>query len=94
MTLNPHNLTLTTLLKLSSQCSKSDLDVVAAEVQFHVTNSVGIHLFKVNNRNTRMKCETCSKLTIKTPERRYWCLVNFEQISHIVLAFPLFALDK
>ena len=94
MTLNPHNLTLTTLLKLSSQCSKSDLDVVATEVQFHVTNLVGIHLFKVNNRNTRMKCETCSKLTIKTPERRHWCLVNFEQISHIVLGFPLFPLDR
>ena len=27
-----------------------------------------IHLFKVNNRNTR-RCEICSKLTIKTPER-------------------------
>ena len=24
-----------------------------------------IYLFKVNNRNTRKMCETCSKLTIK-----------------------------
>ena len=30
----------------------------------------GIYLFKVNNRNTRTRCEICSKLTIKTPERR------------------------
>ena len=30
----------------------------------------GIYLLKVNNRNTRTKCEICSKLTIKTPERR------------------------
>ena len=30
----------------------------------------GIHLLKVNNRNTRTKCEVCSKLKIKTPERR------------------------
>ena len=30
----------------------------------------GICLLKVNNRNTRTKCEICSKLTIKTPERR------------------------
>ena len=30
-----------------------------------------ISLFKVNNRNTRKRCEICSKLTIKTPERRY-----------------------
>ena len=26
----------------------------------------GIFLFKVNNRNTRTRCEICSKLTIKT----------------------------
>ena len=30
-----------------------------------------IYLFKVNNRNTRKRCEICSKLTIKTPERRH-----------------------
>ena len=27
-------------------------------------------MFKVNNRNTRTRCEICSKLTIKTPEQR------------------------
>ena len=34
------------------------------------------YMFKVNNRNTRTRCEICSKLTIKTPERRqslFWC---------------------
>ena len=30
----------------------------------------GNYMFKVNNRNIRTKCEICSKLTIKTPERR------------------------
>ena len=44
------------------------------------------YIFKVNNRNTRTKCEICSKLTIKIPERRHWrrCgifIVNFEHIS-------------
>ena len=37
----------------------------------------GIYLLIVNNRNTRTRCEICSKLTIKTPERRlasFWCL--------------------
>ena len=29
-----------------------------------------IYLLKINNRNIRKKCEICSKLTIKTPERR------------------------
>ena len=27
-------------------------------------------IFNVNNRNARKKCETCSKLTKKTPEGR------------------------
>ena len=46
------------------------------------------YIFKVNNRNTIRRCETCSKLTIKTQERRHWCrsgvvIVNFEHISHL-----------
>ena len=32
--------------------------------------SAGIDLLRVNNRNTGKRCEICSKLTIKTPERR------------------------
>ena len=56
----------------------------------------GIYLSKFNNRNTRTMCEICSKLTIKTTERRSSVvfIVNFEQISHIVLVFLLLALDK
>ena len=43
------------------------------------------YMFKVNNRNTRTRCEICSKLTLKTVERRHWrrsgvFIVNFEQI--------------
>ena len=30
------------------------------------TNPGGIYLFKVNSRNTRTRCETCSRLTIKS----------------------------
>ena len=29
---------------------------------------VGIYMFKVNNRDTKTRCEICSKFTIKTPE--------------------------
>ena len=55
-------------------------------------------MFKVNNRNTRIRCEICSELTIKTPERRQWrrpgvFIVNFEHISHVVLAFLLLTLN-
>ena len=35
----------------------------------HFVAPVGNYMFKVNNRNTRTRCEICSKLTIKTPER-------------------------
>ena len=43
---------------------------------------VDIYLLKVNNRNTRTRCEICSKLTIKTSERRQWrvSIVNFELV--------------
>ena len=48
-------------------------------------------LLKVNTRNTRARCEICSKLTKKKLERRQWCsgvfIVNFEHISHLVLVF-------
>ena len=33
-------------------------------------HSGGNNMFKVNNRNTRTRYEICSKLTVKTPERR------------------------
>ena len=33
-------------------------------------NPAGIYLLKVNNRNTRTRCELCSKLAIKTPKPR------------------------
>ena len=32
----------------------------------------GIYLLKVDNRNTRARCEICSKLTVKTPEQCHW----------------------
>ena len=50
-----------------------------------------IYLFKVNNGNTRKKCEICSKLTIKTPEQRRSgvFIVNFEHISQLFLVFLL-----
>ena len=29
----------------------------------------GNYMFKINNRNTRTRCEICSELTITAPER-------------------------
>ena len=40
----------------------------------------GIYLLKVNNRNTRARCQICSKLTIKPIPRSVVFIVNFEHI--------------
>ena len=54
-----------------------------------------IYLLKVNNINSRTRCEICSKLTIKTAERRSGVfIVNYEHISHLVLAFLLLTFNK
>ena len=45
---------------------------------------------KVNNRNTRTRCEICSKVTIKIPDD---AIVNFELISHLALVFLLLTLN-
>ena len=59
----------------------------------------GIYLSKINNGKTRTVCEVSSELIIKTPERchrLHSCVFvfNFEQVSHIVLAFPMFPWNK
>ena len=48
------------------------------------SSSTNIYLFIVNNINTRKRCEICSKLTIKSPQRRSTVfIVNLEHISYI-----------
>ena len=64
-----------------------------------IGNPAGIYLLEVNKRNTRTRCEICSKLTIKIPERRQWrysgiFIVNLEHISHLVLVFLLLTLGR
>ena len=49
-------------------------------------------MFKVNNRKGRKRCEICSKITLKTPERCCWrCsvvfVVNFEHIHSYLRDF-------
>ena len=62
------------------------------------SNPAGIYLLKVNNRNTRTRCEIYSKLTIKIPERLQWhrsgiVIVNFQRILLLVLVFLLLTLN-
>ena len=56
---------------------------------FCIHQKANVYLFKFNNRNSRKRYETCSKLT-KIPERRQWrrsdvFIVNFEHILHLFL---------
>ena len=56
-------------------------------------------LFCLKNRNTRDRCELCSKLAIKTQEQRQWgfsdgFIVNLEHIQHLFLVFLLLTLTK
>ena len=66
---------------------------------FQTINPAGNFMFKVNTRNTRKKCEICSKLTTKTPEQLQRCrsgafIVNFEHISPHVSVFLLLTLSR
>ena len=51
-----------------------------------------IYLLKVHNRNTCKRYEICSKLIIKTPERRQWrrsavFTVNLGRVPYLCLVF-------
>ena len=69
------------------------------QIRHIFTYPAKIYLLKINNRNTRKKCEICSKFTIKTPEWRQLrhsgaFIVSFEHISHRFLVFLLLTLKK
>ena len=52
--------------------------MVSIPPNFSAFNSpAGNYMFKVNNRNPRTSCETCSKLTIKILDS----VVNFEKVN-------------
>ena len=55
--------------------------------QLLLCTPVGIYLFKVNNRNTRTRCEICQW------SRSGVFIVTFENISHLVLVFLLLTLN-
>ena len=53
-----------------------------------------IYLLKVNNQNSKIICEICSKLTMNTYERPQWPLsgvftFNIEQIGVSIVDFEL-----
>ena len=92
------------MLFLCRTVEKKVIAVINAGVSLHFCSArahsipAGNCMFEVNNRNTRKKCEICSKLTIKTCERRQWhrfsVFINSEHILHLVLVFLLLTLSR
>ena len=61
------------------------------------SNPTDNYMFKFNNRKLK-SCEICSKLTIKTPERRQWrrsdvFIVYFKHSSLLVIVLLLLTLN-
>ena len=56
-------------------------------------------MFKFNNRNTRTRCDICSKLAVKTPKRCHWrrygvFIVNFQHIFTPCSSFFIVNLEQ
>ena len=69
--------------RLAEEQCRYDLEAILIAQNLQKTREIkqapaGNYMFKVNSRNTRTRCEICSKLTGNTPElrqrRRSWCL--------------------
>ena len=63
----------------------NDKRITQKSLKLKIGYPAGIYLLKVNSRNTRTRCEICSKLTIK--------IANFQHISHPALVFLLLTLN-
>ena len=64
-----------------------------------VNTPIGKLMFKVDNRNTKTRCEIRPKLTMKMPaQHQKHCsgvfIVNFEYILQLVLVFLLLTLSR
>ena len=74
--------------------------MLAEESSWRVSRNwpVNIYLFMDNNGNSRKRCEICSKLTIKTPERRRHrsgvFSVNLEHTSKLFVVFLMLTLNR
>ena len=58
------------------------LKVLYVRLYSENSHPAGNYMFEVNNKNTKRKCEICSKLTIKTTEQCQWRQLLFLNILH------------
>ena len=69
-----------------------ELRFAQLSVRPSICNSGGSYMFKVNNRNTRTRCEIRTKLTIKTPERCPKLTIRHQNDAGVVLVSLLLTL--
>ena len=72
-------------------CISLNACIVFNVLKLVYTYAANIYLFKVVQETLKKWCETCSKLTIKTPELLQWLrsgvfIVNFEPLSSVSIA--------
>ena len=98
--INPSSWNFWTSSSCRHQLPIQTFDWSCTRITFHTrARPAGIHLFKFNNGNTRIMREIYSKLTLQTREQRQRrrfsvFIVNFKQIWHNGLVFPLLILSK
>ena len=73
------------------------LDISLLWTLTHLT--INKYMLKAAMEPLEKTCKICSKVTIKTAERRYWrrsgvFYVNFDHNSHLFLVFLLFTLNR
>ena len=71
--------------KLREECLTLTLGSKTATILQRPYVPAGNYMFKVNNWNIRTRCEICSKLTIKIPERRHGVV-----LVSLLLTFNIF----
>ena len=97
-------MTLFCKIQVKSKQTKKFCNIHANKVKSKQTNNfcniqANKCMFRVNNRNSRKRCEIYLKLTVKTPDSCQWYrsdifIVNFEHISHLFRVFLLLTLNK
>ena len=53
-------------VQVRKNTDQKNLNMLEFTHKYNKTNPTSIYLLKVNNRNTKTRCEICSKLIIKT----------------------------
>ena len=78
-------------INISGRCTLCIVKCASFVFSFLILCSpTGNYMFKVKNRNTRTRCEICSKLTIKVPERPHCSSVSVVNFEHVIPGWVIY----